>query len=147
MSIRIETSIWIDRPASHVFNYITEPSNLPLYMPGMIAAKQLGTEKGVGTQIAFSMVVMGQSLNITSEWTRFEQDRALGSKNLDGSVGSEVLTTLHEENGGTRVERVLEIEPHGILNTLATPFIRRTAQRNAVTEFAALKDVLESAEA
>jgi carbon monoxide dehydrogenase subunit G len=144
MSFRVETNIWIDRNPSDVFSFITEAGNFSKYVPGLTKSEQVGDTRGVGTRLVSSMATMGQTFDFTAEWTRYEQDAAIGAKNVDGPVGSESLTSLTAENGGTRLERVLDVEPHGLLANLAAPLIRRRVQRDSETEFANLKDLLES---
>ena len=61
-----------------------------------------------------------------------------------GGERGELPFDLAERGGGTRVERVLEIEPSGLFEKIAAPVIKRTAARNAENEFATLKDLLES---
>jgi len=143
MTIRVENSIWINRNVEEVFAFMTNAGNLPKYVPGVVAAERNGPEDpGVGSRIVCKMSTLGANFDITAEWTRYEPGVALASQNVEG-MKSDMLCTFHAENGGTRVERVLVIEPKGFFGTLAKPIIKRSTVRNAETEFATLKDMLE----
>ncbi len=147
MSIRVETSIWIDRSPLEVFEYMTTIDNWTSYMPGLLSAQKLTDgPKGVGTQIAISIGFLGSSVDLTAEWFRFEPGVAIGSKNVnDPKMGSVSLTTLEVENGGTRLERVLDIEPHGFFTHLTAPLIQLTTNRNIRIEFENIKAAMEVA--
>jgi hypothetical protein len=147
MSFRIETTTWIDRVPGEVFAYLSDHNTWSTYVPGLIRSDLKKDTGGVGTQFSVHGASMGSTYEVITEWTRYEKDAAIGSRNIEGPVGVEMLTSLTEENGGTRIERVLEVEPKGIFLNLATPLIRRKMQRDAESEFATLKDLLETAEA
>lgn len=142
MAIKIETTIWIDRTPAEVFDFMTDATQLAHYVPGLRSASREG-EPGVGTQVRAEMSILGSSFEILSEWTRFEPGVALASKNVEG-MKAELLSTLVAENGGTRLDRVLHLEPEGFFASLAAPIIRRTTERNAHSELAGMKDLLES---
>lgn len=143
MSIHVENSVWINRPVEEVFAYMTDPSNMPSFVPGITEAEKVTQgPNGVGTQIACKFSMLGGSMDILAEWTRFENNTCYASQNLKGG-DTKALTTFQEENGGTRIDRVMDVGVEGFLATLAKPLIRRTAVRNADTEFAQLKDLLE----
>ncbi|MCO4772473.1 MAG: SRPBCC family protein [Deltaproteobacteria bacterium] len=144
MTIRIEQSIWIDRPVPVVFDFISDASNFSKYIPGLIEAERIGLDvASKGDHIRSKMSVLGTKLEVLAEWTRYEPNVAIGSRNVEG-MPVDMLTTFHEENGGTRIERVLNMEPKGLFGTITAPLVRRTADRNAVTEFETLKELLEN---
>ena len=144
MTIRYESNIWIDRPTSDVFAFMTEPTNYPKVMPGCIDASREDKNGGpdVGSVVKVTMSVLGSKMQVAAEWTRYEENKTVASKNVEGMPGT-MLMTFHQENGGTRVERVTELEPKGFFGNLTGPLIRRTAARNEANEFATLKDLLE----
>ena len=144
MSIRIDQSIWINRPLDEVFTFVTDVSKMAICMPGMTAVKRVGDgAPGVGTQINFSYSMLGSTTEITAEWTAYEANKIYASKNVSGPQ-SEQLTTLEPENGGTRLQRVTKFKPEGFFGTLASPLIRRAVQRSTKTEFETIKDMLEN---
>ena len=50
MSIQLEKSIWIDRPISEFFAFVTDANNLTVFVPGIVeAAKVTDGPKGTGT--------------------------------------------------------------------------------------------------
>jgi len=144
MSIRIEQNIWIDRPVADVFSFLVEPANFPRYIPGIVESERIGgAAPAPGDQIRSQLTVLGKKMEVVAEWTRLEPDSAIASRNVAG-MPVDMLTTFHEENGGTRVERVLNMEPQGFFGSITAPLVRRTAERNAVTEFETLKELLEN---
>ena len=50
---------------------------------------------------------------------------------------------LTAENGGTRMARVDQLEPHNVFAHLAAPLIQREVSRNTRLEFQNIKDLLE----
>jgi len=144
MAIHIETSIWINRSVGDVFAFVTEPSNFATYIPGLREAHFLTDgERGIGSKVGSKISILGANMDITAEWTSFKRDAELGSKNIDG-MPVQMLCTFHVENGGTRIDRVLDMQPQGFFGSLSAPIVRRTAQRNSDIEFATLKGLLEN---
>lgn len=145
MSIRVETSIWIDRPPLEVFEFMTTIEGWPTYMPALVFAERVGDgPNGVGTQIAFRIAFLGSTVEHVAEWTRFEPGVAIGAVNVDNpKMASASLTLLEQVDGGTRIHRVLDMEPHAFFVHLAAPLIQYTALRNMKAEFANIKRALE----
>lgn len=147
MSIRIDTSIWIDRSPADVFAFLTTPTNLPKVVPNLLRSKLRAGNVGVGTVVESKLKMMGSEVDLVAEWTRYEPGAALGIRNLEGPVGMESLLTLVAENGGTRVDRQMDLEPKGLMGTLSSPIIKRQAAKDSDVEFGRMKALLEGAEA
>jgi carbon monoxide dehydrogenase subunit G len=147
MSIRIDTSIWINRAPTDVFTFLTTAENLPKMVPNLTTATLREGNVGQGTIVDSKLKMMGSVVDLVAEWTRYEPGEALGIRNLEGPVGMESLVTLHAENGGTRVDRQMDLEPKGLIGSLTSPLIKRQASKDADAEFGRLKTMLEAAEA
>jgi len=146
MKIHMQFTIWIDRPPADVFAFISDATNWTSYMPGVVKARQVGAGPAQqGTKFDVSIAFLGTTEALTAEWFRFEQDAVIGSRNSDDSkMGSVSVTTLVEEADGTRLTRVLELEPRSFFVNLAAPLIERAVQRNTNREFRNIKARLEA---
>lgn len=144
MSFLVESSIWIDCGRDELFRVITTPSNFASFMPGVTEAVFLDDNKGVGAQIQFKWSMFGMTARIVAEWTQYDPPTSFGFSNIAGPIETTALTTLIDESGGTRLERVSTIKPMGVFGNLALPMAKRTTERNQNQEFEALRDLIEA---
>lgn len=142
MSITVEQNVWINRPVSDVFSFVTNPDNFTEYMPGVSNARFTKGTEGVGTQITFDYKMMGSTFEIIAEWQEFKPNEKLIGKNVKGHP-SEFEMLFREEKGGTRINRVVNVPVNNLMGKLTKPFVRRHTTRTLEMEFATLKDMLE----
>jgi uncharacterized protein YndB with AHSA1/START domain len=140
--IRFEFSVNIDRPASEVFAYLTDPANLPEWQSSAIEAHWEG-EKAKGGRVKEVRKFLGRRMESELEVTEYEPDRRFGLKVLTGPVPFSVHHRLEARNGGTTLTFTGEGEPGGFFK-LAEPIVARTAERQFRGDFETLKDVLEA---
>lgn len=145
MGVPLKVSIWIDQPRQTVWDLITDVDRWTEYIPGMVAASVVGDgEVGVGTEVDITIAFLGSTQELRTSFTRFEPPAALGSANIDGPMQTNMLITLTEENGGTRMSRSDSMVPVGIWAHIAAPVIAFAVERQARLEFDNIKQLLET---
>jgi len=145
MEVRLEHTFRVARPPEDVFDFLADPTNLPLW-DGTGATVEVLTDgpPRLGTQMrqrgrAFRVLGVEQ----ISELTEFERPLRLASKGVTGPVlpiaGSYTLTP---EGEGTRVRFELAYPVTGI-RRLLTPLMRRFATRELANAYRRLTVLLE----
>ncbi len=142
--VKFEFTVDVNRPVSEVFEYLTDPANLPEWQSSAIEAKKdTPGPMGQGTRMTEVRKFLGRRMESTVEVTEYEPDRKFSLKALSGPVPFEVHHTFESEGGGTRIRFVGEGDPGGFFK-LAEPIVARNAERQFKGDFETLKDLLES---
>jgi uncharacterized protein YndB with AHSA1/START domain len=140
--IRVDSEVVINRPASEVFSYLTDPEKAPEWQSSLIEAHADGPMQ-VGTKVTEVRKFLGRRMDSTLEVTQYEPDRKFSMRVLSGPVPFDVEHTLEVDDGGTRLKWVGTGEPAGFFK-LAEPLVARQAQRQFRGDFETLKDLLEA---
>jgi uncharacterized protein YndB with AHSA1/START domain len=141
---KLEQSVVINRPTEKVFAFVTDIEKLPQWMSELVEAKQ--TSEGsvdVGTTMSAVASPLGRRAESTQEVTEYEPNRKFTFKSTSGPVESKDEYTFESVEGGTKVTRVAEAEMGGFFR-LAEPIAARMMRRQFETNFANLKDLLET---
>ena len=140
--VRVDSEVVINRPASEVFSYLTDPEKAPEWQSSLIEAHVEGPMQ-VGTKVSEIRKFLGRRMESTLEVTEYEPDRKFSMRIVSGPVPFQVEHTLEPEDGGTRLKWVGTGEPGGFFK-LAEPLVARQAQRQFRGDFETLKDLLEA---
>jgi uncharacterized protein YndB with AHSA1/START domain len=141
---KVNTSIWIDRPAEDVFNYVADPENVALWAGPVLEAKKTSPGPvGVGTTSTRKTQLLGRTMESNYEITAYEPGQLYGDKTTSGPVNIESRVILEESNGGTDVTIEGDIEAGGFFK-LAEPVMVRVVGRQVETDAQTLKDLLEA---
>jgi len=97
----------------------------------------------VGTTMSAVASPLGRRAESTQEVTEYEPNRKFTFKSTSGPVESKDEYTFESVEGGTKVTRVAEAEMGGFFR-LAEPIAARMMRRQFETNFANLKDLLET---
>jgi uncharacterized protein YndB with AHSA1/START domain len=142
--IKIEQSGVINRPIEEVFEYVTNPENIPIWMSHVLEVKK--TSEGpvdVGTTMAQLFRFLGRKFQISRTATEYQPNRKYGAKDISGPGQVNFMATFESVSGGTKITYIGEIEPAGLLN-IAEPILARMLRRQAENNFATLKDLMEA---
>lgn len=142
----VDESIVIDRGRREVFEFATDPENVPLYSSNMISFEQL-TEGpvGEGTRNHGKVRVAGRTIEWTTEVTEFEQDRRFSSRSVESAVGFELDVTYEDADGGTKVTWHQESETYGgFFGKLADPLVTRMYAKDVRSNLEKLKELVEA---
>lgn len=139
-----ESSIIINRPVEAVWAYMSDFANMPLWSTGTIETRLI-SEPPVrkGTTYIYVGQFLGQRLEVTSEVTEFEPNRAWAYKSISGPIASAARYGLEPVDGGTRVTISAEGEMSGFFK-LAEPVMAAMIKRQFEGVLANLKDILEA---
>ena len=141
---RIEHEVTINRPAAEVFEYMTRLEELPRWQESCHEVQLQGQGPvGVGTQWTEKRTVMGRESEVEMEVVEYEPNRRFAVRSRSGPVGLSIEHDLEPAGDGTRVRVVGEAQL-GRLSKLAGPMVKRQARQMFETDFARLKQELES---
>lgn len=142
--INVEDSIVINRPIEEVFAYVSDLTNAPAWQTGLIEVRKTTADPlGIGTQFTFLRKFLGQKLEASNEFTAYQPNEIITFITTSGPMPVEGSYLFGAEPEGTRVTCKLAMKPEGF-SRLAEPLIAATVRREMSTEFAYLKDLLES---
>lgn len=146
---RMTGVIEVDRPASEVWTWITEPGQLVQWVSWLKEVRTVtpGTP-GVGHQTVWVMddPNMKQILEIPGTVTTWDPPRTLGLHiDMKGFGSGDYTYTLAETNGKTRLEQTGTFEYTNALWSLMSPIVMPEAKRKLNADLAKLKQVAEAA--
>lgn len=124
MSLRVETSVRIDRAPADVFAFIAEPENLPRWDPAIREVRRTGEGPvGPGSGLTITAEEAGRRVQVDSHVTEFEPGRLFGVAASFSGVPLRLRWRLEPDGSGTRVTAEGEAELDGML-ALAGGLIR-----------------------
>ncbi len=140
----VEGTVVINRPIEEVFAYIANPENASQWQGAVVEAKQTSEGPvGVGTTGQSTSHFLGRRAESTWEVTEYELNRKAALKSTSGPVPYEQSASFESVDEGTKVTMVGEYEVGGFFK-LAEPIFTRMGHRQAETDYANLKDILEA---
>jgi uncharacterized protein YndB with AHSA1/START domain len=142
--LRVEASVEIARSPEDVFAFACEIDKLPLWLTGIIEAKQI-TEGAFqkGTEFEHVHTFLGKRFTARYETTEYEADRRIAFRSISGPIDLETWVTYERVNGGTRVRQVVEGDPRGFFK-VAEPVLVKLVGRQLKGSLENLKDILEA---
>jgi carbon monoxide dehydrogenase subunit G len=141
--IRFELSVEIDRPVHEVWEYLTDPENVPHWQSSALSSHKLSDgPMGVGTELEDERRFLGRRATSRVEVSEFEPERLFTLHGISGPVRFTFRHELEEHEGGTRVHVDAEADPGG-LGRFMRPMIERAAEHELKGDFARLKEILE----
>ena len=145
MTVKIETSVVINKSVEVVFEFMANPENDMLWQSGVLGSRKTSEGRmGAGTTEESEFQFLGRRIKSTLEVTEYEPHRKIEYKTISGPIPfkvSYIFDSLAE--GGTKVTFVMEGDAGGFFK-LAEPLVARTVQRQWETNLATLKDILEA---
>jgi uncharacterized membrane protein len=140
---RIQKSVTIHAPVSQVFEFVSDPRNLPDIWPSMIEVSNLDD---AGQSFDWTYKMAGMQFRGHSRIVEFERNRRRVVK-CERGISSTFTWRFGARDDGTEVSLDVEYEfPVPLLGRLAAPFLRRLNEREAETMLTNLKERLESTE-
>jgi len=136
--VRAELTVEIARTPEEVFDYLTDPSNLPAWQSGVHSARR------DGDRIHESRHLLGRELSTTLAIDEEERPRLFVIRALDSPVPFSVRHELAPRaEGGTRMTVVGEGDA-GMLPGFAAGIMARRAEKQFRKDFERLKRLLEA---
>ena len=144
--VRIQSSLTVNRPPHEVFGFISDNGkNAVQWVSGLIEARVTNDVMGIGRAWVDTMQVLGRRVEVASEVTEYEPNRAIGFRSTSGPIPVEGRYAFEPAGEGTKLTYTLQGVPGGFFK-LAEPLVARSMQRQWDTNLANLKDVLEQKE-
>ncbi len=142
--IDLTQSIIIDRPLAEVFAFVSDQTNGPRWQSGLLEVRRM-TEGPlrVGTQNTAVRKFMGRRLEVTNEYTKFEQDTEYAFRSTSGPVKFEAAYVVESTAEGTKLTSRLAMHAAGLFG-MAEPLIAASLRRELEANLGDLKDLLEA---
>jgi carbon monoxide dehydrogenase subunit G len=142
--ITIDLSTLVDRPVPEIFDFLSNPLNLPKWQKMIAAIEQLTPgAPAVGTKYKVSAEVMGRKIDGQMEITAFEPPARVGFVNQSGPMRVNITVTLKPVGSGAKIALHAEGNPGGIF-ALAEGILAGKLKSEMEANLARLKSVLES---
>jgi uncharacterized protein YndB with AHSA1/START domain len=142
--IKVEKSIFINKPPEAVFAFVTAEGNYTKFQAGVTDVIEGGPRNTVGSQFTEVRKFMGQEMRTTMEITAFVPGVKWAAKVVKGPVPYEVTVTYEASNGGTQYTMRVEGEPKGFFK-LAEGLVASQLEKSLAEDAQKLKELLEKA--
>ena len=142
----ITTTIEVERSATDVFAYVTDPTRFSEWQQGVVDG-HLDTPDApaVGTKCFTTRRIGGSKRASTSELTQIEPPHRWGVRGIDGPIRAIVDVTVKPLSERlSRLTITLDFEGHGIGKLLVPLVVRREARKEMPANLSTLKSRLES---
>jgi uncharacterized protein YndB with AHSA1/START domain len=140
--MRVERSIFIERPPADVFRHMADVRNDPSWHTDVLEVQSSTDVVGVGTvfdvKVKPSMGVSGGTMTVS----RLEPGRLIEFQGRMGKMAPTVTNICETDAQGTRVTRRVELEPPGVMRIMS-PLIKRMIAKSDEGFLANLKRLLE----
>ena len=147
--MHFEYTVVINQPLEKVFNYVSNPVNLPEWQgpPTEVRDLQQTTPGQPRESDRFTTVLqfLGRRYETPTEIITYEPNRRLSYRGTGGPVPTEITFVFEEVPGGTRFTHSQEATPGGFFR-LAGPLFESEAKRQLRNNLKTLKDLLEGNE-
>ncbi len=147
--MHFEYTMVINQPVERVFNYVSNPANLPEWQgpPTEIRNLQQTTPDQLREGDRFTTVLqfLGRRYETPTEVSAYEPNRRLSYRGTGGPVPTQMIFIFEEVPGGTRFTHSQEVEPGGFFG-LAESLFEIEAKRQLRNDLQTLKDLLEANE-
>jgi uncharacterized protein YndB with AHSA1/START domain len=135
----------IPAPADELFGFIAEPTNLPAWQTGIVAAQRTTPDPvGVGSRATVVRELMGQRLSVELVLTGYEPGRRLVLES--GASGIEVVATLELEPeqaagaaAGTRLRFGMTIRAQNVFMTPVEGMVASAAEQDLANSLERLR--------
>jgi uncharacterized membrane protein len=142
----VEETILIKRPRDEVFDFATNPENVPLYSSNLIEFQK--TSDGPvdkGTTYRGEVKVAGRTITWTSEVAEYEQGRRFVNRSVTSPIAWEVTVTYEDDAGDTLVHWRQEADSYGgFFGKLADALVTRMYAKDVRSNLEKLKELLEA---
>ncbi len=144
----IVATVDIDRPASDVFAYVTDPAHFAEWQENVVSGHvSAGEPVRVGSKCFTARRVGGAERYSTSEVTELRPPEAWATQGIDGPVRATVRVRVDPlESERSRVTISIDFQGFGIGKLLVPLVVRRQARLEFAAEYAATQTPVGGAE-
>lgn len=140
----IKQSTRIHAPQNEVFAFVTNPQNLPQWMPNIVDVKNIAGPEGSGRSWDFDYAFAGTHHHGRSFFTEYEQDKRVGVK-TEGDLSMDWHFRFDPEGDSTLLNVEIDYEmPGKLLAKIEAPLLRRLHENDGRHALENLKAHLEN---
>jgi uncharacterized protein YndB with AHSA1/START domain len=140
--IKVEKSVFINKPVEEVFAFVTGEGNYTKWQPGVSEVIDLGPRNTVGARYIEVRKFMGREMRSTFETIEFVPNARWVGRVVEGPVKYEVTITYAAEGGGTKYTTQVSGEPSGFFK-LAEGLVAGQLEKSLIEDLQRLKEMLE----
>ncbi|MBT8248645.1 MAG: SRPBCC family protein [Acidimicrobiia bacterium] len=142
----VEETILIKRSPEEVFDFATDPANVPLFSSNLIEFEQTSDGPvGKGTTNRGVTKVAGRSIEWTSEITEFDRGQLWASRSVKSPMAWEIEVQYEDDDGDTLIRWRQETATFsGFFGKLADPLVTRMYSKDVKSNLEKLKELLEA---
>ena len=144
MAIDITADVIIHRPRAEVAAYAMDPANDPLWISGIVEARQVTDGPfGVGTRVARVARFLGRRMAYTPEVREYAPGERLS---MATDKPFDMTITYAFEDAGTGTQATIRVQGQGTgFYGVVAPLLAPMVKRNVAKDLRALKRIMESA--
>ena len=136
---KVDTEIWIKAPEDKIFEYISDPSNLPEFWPSLVEIKDKQSLPNGGYSARWVYKMLGMQFEGAGEYTKIVANRFFVIE-TKGSIRSTIAWTVRPWKDNTRVTLTIEYKiPVPLLGKLAEAIVLKMNEQEADLILANLK--------
>jgi uncharacterized protein YndB with AHSA1/START domain len=147
--MHLEYTIVINQPVEKVFNYVSNPVNLPEWQGPPTEIRNLRqTTPGQlreGDRFTTALQFLGRRYETPTEVSTCDPNRQLSYRGTEGPAPTQITFIFEEVPGGTRFTHSQEVDPRGFFG-LAEPLFEIVAKRQLRNDLRTLRSLLEANE-
>lgn len=142
---KIKKSIDIKAPAQRVYDFLTQPTNLPSVWPNMVSVSNVLTQPSGAHDFDWVYKMAGLHFKGHAKTEEAQPGKLVRLRNEDGIPSTFLWTYQGLDGSGTRLTVEVEYSiPAPVIGKIAEAIVAKINERDAETLLANLKDVMES---
>ena len=143
--LTVEESIVINRPRMEVWEFMTDPDNVPVYSSNIVEYEMVSGEKHEVGRVCRGVVkVAGRRLELTDEMVEVEPGRGGKLVSKDATIPYTLSVDYVDEADGTKVTWRQEVESLKGFFKFADPIVMKLYARDVRSNLEKAKTILES---
>jgi len=128
---KVDKEVWVEAPVEKTFDYISDPSNLPEFWPGLMEIKDVQSLPNGGYSARWVYRMLGIPFKGTGKYTQIVPHRFFVIK-TKGGISSTIAWTVRSQKNKTRVTLTIEYKiPVPLLGKLAEAIILKMNEEEA----------------
>ena len=143
--LTVEESIVINKPRMEVWEFMTDPDNVPVYSSNIVEYELVSGEKDQVGRVCRGVVkVAGRRLELTDELVEAEPGRRGKLVSQDATVPYTLEISYDDEGEGTKISWHQEVESLKGVFKFADPIVLKLYARDVRSNLDKAKTLLES---
>jgi carbon monoxide dehydrogenase subunit G len=143
--LTVDESIVINKPRDEVWEFMTDPDNVPVYSSNIVEYEMLSGEKHEVGRVCRGVVkVAGRRLELTDELVEVERGRGGKIVSKQATIPYTLSLRYEDEGDGTKVSWHQEVESLKGVFKFADPIVLKLYSRDVRSNLEKAKTILES---